>query len=153
LKIFFFFVTYFDGLYAGCGFYTLEILSDMSYKKYQIEIRDTKGERYTITINELFLLILCCIAEGLGADRIKEYLDELKIVREQTTIEGYIQQMKTEMFMLKPPGSKVICSMKQVAEAAKRNGLIAKRNNHYEIIIEETIAARMQPKLFDPDNL
>jgi hypothetical protein len=142
-----------DGLYADDGFNSLEILSLMSYTKYTIEIANPRGDKYYITINELFLQILCFIAEKLTAPQIKQKLEEQKIVKAQITIEGYIQQMKTEMFQLKLPGQNKKVGKDALGVAAIKFGLIAKRGDKHIVIIEETIASQKQMKLFDLDSI
>src|SRR4051812_2944253 len=121
----------------------------MSYISYQIEIANPRGERYEIRINILFLYILCRLAENRTVPQIRSWLEKIKICIAEETIEGYIQEMKKELFQLKLPGDKSICHKWQLAEAAIKFGLIAERGDRHEIIIEETLASRNQPKLFD----
>ncbi len=122
------------------------------YTYYQIEIANPRGERYTIRISTLYLKILCYLADGFSVPMIQKWLEKFKIVLSKETIEGYIQEMKKEVFGLKPPGDKSVCHKEQLAEVAKINGLIAERGDRHVIIIEETLASKQQPPLFDPDN-
>jgi len=137
-----------DGLYADDGFNSFEIYYLMSYTKYKIEVANARGDKYYITINELFLLILCFLAEGYDAPRIKKELESIKLVMLQSTIEGYIHQMKHEMFDLVLAGRTDKCTKEELVQEAIKFGFIAKRNDKYEIIIAETIAMKKQLKLF-----
>jgi hypothetical protein len=108
----------------------------MSYKRYKIELIDRNNEPFTVTVNHLWLLILCYLADGHDAPKIKALLhSEHRYVIEQGTLEGYIQKMK-DRFDLMQEGS--ICHKEILIACAKKHGMIALRNGRHAVIIEET---------------